>query len=89
MQLASMVADDAMGVINAPPLHTAYGIPDARLAAPAEPQKSLLVYRPTIRGPGQMPPVGTMKVDGEGVALLAKWISEMSAAPSPASAQKP
>jgi hypothetical protein len=77
MHLASGVNDEGLGVINVTPLHTSFGIPDARLAAPGAPQKSMLIYRPSLRGPGQMPPIGTMKPDAEGVALLAKWIASL------------
>ena len=75
MQLASHIAD--MEVINATPMHETFGLPDAKLVVPGAPERSLLVYRPTLRGPGQMPPTGTMKADGAGVALLSAWIAKM------------
>jgi mono/diheme cytochrome c family protein len=89
LQLGIQIADEAMELISAVPMHTTFGIPDAKLAAPGEPHKSMLIYRPSVRGPGQMPPVGTKKADGEGVALLAKWISGLSAAAPHRSVQKP
>ncbi len=79
MQLASHFADTGMGAIDAPPLHTTFGIPDARLIAPGAPGRSLLIYRPAVRGPGQMPPIGTSKPDPDGTALLAQWIAGMKA----------
>ena len=87
MQLTSLTADKDMGVINATPLHTTFGIPEAMLAASGAPGRSLLIYRPAVRGLGQMPPVGTMTPDAEGVALLAEWIASLPA-PSPPSESK-
>ena len=79
MQLASHIAEKDMDVVNATPMHTTFGIADAKIAAPGAPGQSLLLYRPALRGPGQMPPVGTMVGDTEGVALLAKWIAGLRA----------
>jgi glucose/arabinose dehydrogenase/mono/diheme cytochrome c family protein len=79
MQLAGNIADKDMEIVNALPIHATYGVPDARLAVPGDPGRSMLVFRPAVRGPGQMPPVGTTAADAEGVALLAKWIAGMSA----------
>jgi glucose/arabinose dehydrogenase len=82
MQLASHIDDAGMQILNADPMHATYGIPEVKLATPGAPERSLLVYRPAVRGPGQMPPVGTLKPDGEGIALLAKWLAEMKPAPA-------
>lgn len=71
MQLGIDIAD--MEVINAAPMHGTFGIPDARLVAPGAPERSLLVYRPSLRGSGQMPPMSTLRPDGAGMALLAEW----------------
>lgn len=77
MQLAGHVADEDMKVINAEPMHSTFGIPNIKVVTPGAPERSLLLYRPTLRGPGQMPPVGTLRVDAEGLALLAQWVAGM------------
>lgn len=77
MQLASHMDDAAMQVLGADPMHTTFGIPEAKLGAPGAPERSLLVYRAAVRGPGQMPPVGTLKPDAEGIALIARWLADM------------
>lgn len=77
MQLASHFSDAAMSVFGIDPVHNTFGIPDAKLASARAPERSLLVYRPALRGLGQMPPVGSVKPDGEGVALLAKWLASV------------
>lgn len=87
MQLAANIAD--MEVIDATPMHGTFGIPDARLAAPGAPERSMLVYRPAVRGPGQMPPMGTLKADGAGIALLSQWIASMKPSSQAAQSLKP
>ena len=77
MQLADYIADAEMEIVDGTPLHATFGIPDAKLVAPGNPGRSLLIHRPAVRGTGQMPPLGTLKPDPDGVALLAKWISDM------------
>src|SRR4029079_18170222 len=63
MQLASYFDDAALEILEADPMHATFGIPEVKLAAPGAPERSLVIYRAAVRGPGQMPPVGTMKVD--------------------------
>lgn len=86
--LASTVPEKEMMLRNGLPRHATFGIADARVVAPGDPARSILVYRPAIRGPGQMPPVGTVVPDPDGVALLVKWIASMSAdEPAPTTAE--
>lgn len=75
MQLGIEFTDAGTETIGIAPLHATYGLPDVKLITPGAPERSLLIYRPTLRGPGQMPPIGTLRTDGEGVALLAKWVA--------------
>ena len=77
MQLADYIADAEMEIVGGTPLHATFGIPDAKLVAPGNPGRSLLIHRPAVRGTGQMPPLGTLRPDPDGVALLARWITEM------------
>jgi glucose/arabinose dehydrogenase len=81
MQLAINFSEDQMEVINGVPMHEDLGIPDVRLVAPGEPARSLLLYRPSLRGASQMPPIGTLKPDAEGMALLARWIMSLEKKP--------
>jgi len=77
MKLAFETPDKDLELIGAMPMHATFDIPDARLVAPGAPERSVLMYRAAVRGPGQMPPVGTMAGDGEGAALLGRWIAEL------------
>ena len=68
-------------LLDEPPQHGAFGGKDARIIAPAKPGRSVLVTRMALRIPGQMPPLGSMRPDLDGVRLLTEWISSLPAAP--------
>ena len=59
------------------PQHDAYGIPDAMLVAPGDPERSILYQRVARRGKGQMPPIATSQPDLQAAQLLYDWISQM------------
>ncbi|MEY4938334.1 MAG: hypothetical protein RIQ93_69 [Verrucomicrobiota bacterium] len=82
MQLAVTIPEKEMGLWNETPMHATFGVPDAKLVVPGAPDRSLLVYRPVLRGAGQMPPVGSNIPDGAGMALLAQWITQLPAQPA-------
>ncbi len=64
-------------LINAPPQHDRFGVPDAKIIVPGHPEKSVLYLRMARRGPGQMPPLATHHVDRPALALLHEWIVKM------------
>ena len=72
-----LVPRDGMRALDAKPLHGELDIADARVIAPGEAARSVLVSRITRRGPGQMPPVGTRRPDPDGVRLLVEWIESL------------
>ncbi len=59
------------------PQHDTYGIPDAMLIAPGDPERSILYQRVARHGEGQMPPLATSQQDLQAVQLLHDWISQM------------
>lgn len=71
------VARDKRNLIDVRPLHHTFGISDARLIAPGEPERSVLLHRLITRGSGQMPPLASSVVDEPAVAMLRRWIQEM------------
>jgi glucose/arabinose dehydrogenase/mono/diheme cytochrome c family protein len=73
---------EEMHLIGEKPLHDAFGVADARLVAPGDPDRSVLLLRLTRRGTGQMPPLATSEVDQEGVKLLREWIAAMKPVPT-------
>jgi hypothetical protein len=69
----------ATSTCNAAPGLGDLGIANAKLIAPGDPDHSVLLQRMSRRGvPEQMPPVGSLKVDDQGVALIREWISSLS-----------
>ena len=59
------------------PQHDTYGIPDAMLIAPGDPERSILYQRVAQQGKGQMPPLATSQQDQQAAQLLYDWISQM------------
>ena len=59
------------------PQHDTYGIPDAMLIAPGDPERSILYQRVARWGEGQMPPQTTSQKDQQAAQLLYDWISQM------------
>lgn len=56
------------------PRHIDLGIPEARLIAPGDPDRSLILHRIKLRGKHQMPPVASNRVDRDAVELITEWI---------------
>ena len=77
MELEFATALDKMRVLDEKPLHTTFDLPDARLVAPGHPERSWSCKRVGTRGPGQMPPLSTNRIDEAGLALLREWIAAM------------
>ena len=73
MNLDLGAALDAMKLVGEKPLHQTFDIPDAKLIAPGEPDRSVLIRRLGMRGPGQMPPLSSNRVDIEGLELMKEW----------------
>ncbi len=63
---------------DAPPLEGDLGIANARLIAPGDASRSLVIERATRRDSHGMPPVGSNLVDTDGVTLLTNWIEGLA-----------
>jgi hypothetical protein len=48
------------------------------LLVPGDPDNSLILTLANERGPGQMPPVGTVVVDSDAMDTLRAWIMDMT-----------
>jgi glucose/arabinose dehydrogenase/mono/diheme cytochrome c family protein len=78
MNLTAGAAPAQQHLIDAPPEHGAFNLPDARIVTPGQPGRSVLPIRIALRGvPGQMPPVGTLAPDPAGMQLLVEWIQSL------------
>lgn len=74
MDLEFTVSEKAMNAIDVKPIHHHFNIENARLIAPGDPERSVLLHRMKIRERGQMPQLGTSIVDEPAVAMLREWI---------------
>lgn len=77
IQLNLALEREQMQLVGKFPQHQTFGLSAALLVAPGEPQRSILFQRVSRRGPGQMPPRGTHRVDREGVQLMQNWIAQL------------
>ena len=66
------------GACDVTPSSGDLGITDARIIAPGAPERSVLIARMNRRDSAAMPPVGSLRVDEAGVALLTDWISGLA-----------
>lgn len=66
-----------MKIIDVKPVHSTFGLPDARLVAPGAPERSVLLHRVSHRNEGHMPPLSTHAVDTAAVEMLRAWIKAM------------
>lgn len=71
---------DKFNAIDVAPLHHKFGIENARIIAPGDPARSVLLYRLSRRGEnsGQMPQLATNVVDEAAVKLFTEWIQSLS-----------
>jgi putative heme-binding domain-containing protein len=77
MELGFATKPERMNLFSARPQHDTFGIDNAMLISPGDPERSILYQRLSRRGRGQMPPLVTAVVDEQAVALFRDWIREM------------
>jgi uncharacterized repeat protein (TIGR03806 family) len=77
MELRMSTKPEQMNIFDSRPQHDSFGIVNAMLVAPGEPDRSILYHRVSRRGRGQMPPLVSRVVDDRGAALLADWIRSL------------
>ncbi|MEX2114710.1 MAG: PQQ-dependent sugar dehydrogenase [Pirellulales bacterium] len=80
MELGLATATTDAKLLAARPQHDTFGISDAMLIAPGDPDRSVLVHRLSHRGRGQMPPLVSNRVDERAVALVREWIGSLKPA---------
>ena len=81
MDLRATTALAAMNVCDVTPQSGSLGIANARLIAPGEAARSVLVARMNRRDMNGMPPIGSNLVDPSGVTLLTDWINALATCP--------
>jgi mono/diheme cytochrome c family protein len=78
MDLRYQASLAATNTCDLAPIHGDLGIANARLIAPGDPSRSILVNRMSRRDVHGMPPLASSLVDTAGANLLAGWISSLA-----------
>ena len=68
---------DESKYVDAVPSQGSFGINDARVVAPGDPNRSVILYRLLKSGRGHMPQFGSNVIDRDGVQLIHDWIASM------------
>ena len=75
MNIDTKLADARL--LDAKPVQGDLGLPNARIIAPGDPFRSVLLYRMATAGRGHMPYLGGKLIDDRGVLLVRDWIAGM------------
>ena len=65
-------------LLDEKPVQGDLGLPDARVIAPGDPERSVLLYRLATEGRGHMPYLGSRLVDESSLLLLRNWIAALN-----------
>jgi uncharacterized repeat protein (TIGR03806 family) len=68
---------DKTDMLGVRPTQGTFGIHAAQVIAPADPFRSVLLYRMSKLGGGRMPHIGSSEVDRAGIELIAAWIKQL------------
>ncbi|HSZ59254.1 MAG TPA: PQQ-dependent sugar dehydrogenase [Tepidisphaeraceae bacterium] len=71
-----------LNLLDAKPNLGGFGLDDARLVCPGDPNRSVLLYRMSKLGRGRMPHIGSDAVDVQGLTLLRQWIAGLGNSPA-------
>lgn len=69
--------NDSIGAIDVPPMQGNFEMNDARVIAPGDPYRSVMLYRMASCGIGRMPKLSNHDPDPTGIRLIHDWINSM------------
>ena len=69
-------------IVDERPMHHTFGLPEPRIIAPGDPDRSVLFSRISRRGPGQMPQLATTVIDEAGLSVVRAWIESLDPQPA-------
>ena len=64
-------------LLDLPPAQGDFDLENARVVAPGDPYRSVLLYRMAKQGNGRMPHLGSRRIDPAGLKLIHDWIANM------------
>ncbi len=68
---------DKTEAVSTRPSQGTFGIPDAMIIAPGDPDRSVLYFRMAKSGAGHMPHLGSTLIDQKGLDLVHDWIRQL------------
>lgn len=74
LDLRAFERPSEIGDLMGPPKLGGFDLPDARVIAPGDPHRSVLLYRMAKFNAGRMPHIGSELVDPAGVELVSRWL---------------
>ena len=77
MDLDFFADKDKIKILDEKPNHHTFGFKDAKIIAPGDPERSVLLHRISIVGTGQMPQISRNMVDKQAVELFTEWIRSL------------
>jgi uncharacterized repeat protein (TIGR03806 family) len=77
MELRFSTPLDDMKVVSEFPQHATFGLAQPQIISPGNPEQSVMLARLLRRGRGQMPPLGSNRVDVDAVELFRQWIDSL------------
>ena len=77
MNLGYYAGIEKMNVVDVEPTHHQFDKPDAKLIASGSIERSVLLHRVGVRGPGQMPQLSTNRIDEKALQMLKEWVEGM------------
>ena len=81
LDLRAYASVSDMGICDTEPSVGDLGIDDARVVAPGDPGRSVLLQRMLDDGEDRMPPLATVRIDDQGVDLVRRWIESLDTCP--------
>ena len=77
MNLAYYAGIEQMNVVDVVPTHHHFDKSNAKLIASGSVERSVLLHRVGVRGPGQMPQLSTNRIDEKALQMLKEWVESM------------
>ena len=66
-----------MGIVNVAPGHGSFGLADAKLLVPGQPEHSIVLHRMKLTGLGRMPHIGSRVPHESAIKLIREWIEQL------------
>lgn len=76
-KLSSTLSLEQLGIAGIKPGHGSFGLKEAALIAPGQPENSVILHRMNLTALGRMPHIGSKLVHESAAKLVAEWIKQL------------